>query len=142
MKAQASVELLIILAIAMAMLGAIIATGSKQLNHGQTMLRLTQARAGVNDLAHAADLVYREGEGSVRKVRVTIPDGVAPERIFIDGRFINIGVFVEGGESDVNAMSTAQLKGSLPDSPGTYWIYAGERSGCVVIGANITGMNC
>lgn len=142
MKAQASVELLIILAIAMTLLGAIITSGSRQLQHGQTMLRLTQARSAVNDLAHAADVVYSEGEGSVRKVRVTIPDGVAPDRIFVDGRFINIGVYVEGGDSDVNAMSMAQLKGSLPDSPGTYWIYVGNNNGCVAIGADISGVTC
>jgi hypothetical protein len=142
MRAQASVELLIILAIAMTLLGAIIMSGSRQLQHGQTMLRLTQARASVNDLAHAADAVYREGEGSVRKVSVTIPDGVAPDRIFVDGKFINIGVYVEGGDSDVNAISIAELKGSLPTAPGTYWIFVGAKSGCVAIGADITGTGC
>jgi hypothetical protein len=142
MKAQASVELLVILAIAMTMLGAIIASGSQEMGHGQTMLRLTQAREAANDITHSADVVYKEGDGSVRKVRVTIPDGVAPDRVFVDGRFVNIGVYVEGGESDVNAMSVAQLNGSLPTSPGTYWIYVGAREGCVVVGADIADLGC
>ncbi len=142
MRAQAAVELLIILAIAMTMLGAIIATGEKQMSHGQTILRLEQTRSSVNDLANAANVAYREGDGSVRMVRFTIPDGVAPERVFVEGKFINVGVYVEGGESDVNAMSEAELKGSLPTSPGTYYVYAGARQGCVVIGANITGLDC
>ena len=112
-KGQAAVELLIILAIAMTLLGAVIVTGSRQLAHGQTMLRLSQAQSSVNEIAHAADVVYKEGEGSVRKVKITIPDAVAPEQIFVDGKFVNIGVYVDGGESDVNAMSVAKL-GSLP----------------------------
>ncbi|MFH1470489.1 MAG: hypothetical protein ABIF01_01965 [Candidatus Micrarchaeota archaeon] len=141
-RGQAAVELLIILAIAMTLLGAVIVTGSRQLNHGQTMLRLTQARSAVNDLAHAADVVYKEGEGAVRKVRVTIPDGVSPDRVFIDGKFVNVGVYVEGGESDVNAMSVAKLSGSLPSSPGTYWIYVGAREGCVVVGPEIDKLDC
>ncbi|MFH1447762.1 MAG: hypothetical protein ABIG39_02770 [Candidatus Micrarchaeota archaeon] len=142
MKAQASVELLIILAITMTFLGAIIMSGTKQLQHGQTMLRLTQARAAVNDISHAADIVYKEGDGSVRKVRITIPDGVAPERVFVDGRFVNIGVYVEGGDSDVNAMSIAELNGALPAQPGTYWIFVAAMEGCVVVGADISNLNC
>ncbi len=142
MKAQAAVELLIVLAIAMTMLGAVVMTGSRQLAHGQTMLRLSQARSAVNDIANAADVVYKEGEGSVRKVRITIPDAVDPERVFVDGKFANIGVYVEGGNSDVNAMSIAEMRGKLPSEPGTYWIYVGARSGCVVVGPDITGLGC
>jgi hypothetical protein len=142
MKAQASVELLIILAIAMTLLGAIIVSGSRQMAHGQTMLRLTQARSAVNDLANAADVVYREGEGSVRKVSVTIPDAVAPDKVFVDGKFINIGVYVEGGETDVNALSVAELFGELPKTPGTYWVFVGAKGGCVVIGTEIEGRGC
>ncbi|MFH0818009.1 MAG: hypothetical protein V1909_05260 [Candidatus Micrarchaeota archaeon] len=141
-KAQAAVELLIILAIAMTLLGAVIVTGSRQLAHGQTMLRLSQAQSSVNEIAHAADIVYKEGEGSVRKVKITIPDAVMPERIFVDGKFVNIGVYVEGGESDVNAMSVAKLSGALPGAPGTYWVYVGARSGCVVVGPDISGLDC
>ena len=141
-KAQAAVELLIILAIAMTLLGAVIVTGSRQLAHGQTMLRLSQARSAANDITHAADVVYKEGEGSVRKVRITIPDGVAPERVFVDGQFVNIGVYVEGGESDINAMSVAKLNGALPADPGSYWVYVGAREGCVVVGPDISGLGC
>ncbi len=142
MRAQASVELLIILAIAMTLLGVIITSGSRELEHGQTMLRLTQARSAVNDVAHAADVVYREGEGAVRKVRVTIPDGVSPERVFVDGGIVNIGVYVSGGESDVNAMSIAELKGALPYESGTYWVYVKALKGCVVVGPELEGLGC
>jgi hypothetical protein len=141
-KGQASVELLIILAIAMTMLSAVIASGSRQLNHGQTMLRLEQARSAVNDVTHAADIVYREGDGSVRKVRITIPEGVNSERIFVDGKFANIGVYVQGGETDVNAMSVADLQGGLPALPGTYWVTVGARQGCVVVGTEIANLSC
>jgi hypothetical protein len=142
MRAQASVELLIILAIAMTLLGVVITTGSEQLSHGQTMLRLTQARAAVNDIAQASDVVYKEGEGSVRKIRITIPDGVVPDRVFVDGRMVNIGLYVKGGDSDVNAMSIAEMSGALPSEAGTYWIFVGARDGCVVVGPDISDFGC
>jgi len=135
MRGQAAVELIVILSLSLAVLAVIVAIGYGQLSAARSALYASQAQASVNALAHAADAVSQEGVGSRREVAITIPSNVVPERVFIDGKIINIGLYVENGTTDVNALARVPLQGRLPNAGGDYIIPVEAREGFVFIGA-------
>ena len=116
--------------------------GRTQLQASQDLERLEQARAAVSDVANAATIVYSQGVGAQRKVFVKIPENVAAERVFIDGSIANIGLYMGGGISDVNAKAGAAMVGELPDKPGGYWILVTAKQGCVAVGQNTDAYAC
>ncbi|MEM4389630.1 MAG: hypothetical protein QXG98_03125 [Candidatus Micrarchaeia archaeon] len=134
MRGQAAVELIVILSLSLAVLALIVAIGYAQLSAARHALYAAQAQASLNALADAATAVSQQGVGSRREVAITIPPTAIPERIFIDGRIINIGLWVENGTTDINVLASVPLQGRLPNTSGDYIIPVEAREGFVMIG--------
>ncbi|MEM3030519.1 MAG: hypothetical protein QXH27_02180 [Candidatus Micrarchaeia archaeon] len=135
MRGQAAVELIVILSLSLAVLAVIVAIGYGQLSAARHSLYASQAQASLNALADAAAAVSQEGVGSRREVAVIIPPTVVPERVFIDGRIINMGLWVENGTTDVNVLAPVSLQGRLPNASGDYIIPVEAREGFVLVGS-------
>ena len=133
MRAQGSVELLIILSGVMLALLVIISTAYAQLYSFQGRMGAGWAQAGVNELADAAARVYSSGPGSSARVFLEVPDNVEPGRVFVREHVINIGVKTSAGTRDINARTSAPVEGALPTQPGGSWINVVAYEGKVVI---------
>ncbi len=133
-RGQASVELLIILALSLIVLTGTVFAAYTQLSFARSEQRLAVAQASLNSLAEAVDAVASEGVGSKRLVRFSVPEAVASERVFVDGRIANLGVFIENGISDVNILAGARMQGTLPNISGQYDVWVVAREGFVFVG--------
>ncbi|HLC47889.1 MAG TPA: hypothetical protein VJI13_02345 [Candidatus Norongarragalinales archaeon] len=134
LKGQSSLELLIILAVGLIVLGLVISSSQQRLNTSQQALAFSQARSSANALAQAADAVYFEGEGSKREVLFTIPVGAIGT--FLSQHSIAIRVATENGQSDASASTQSEMcaNSALPSAPGTYTITVESLEGCVALG--------
>lgn len=139
-KAQAAVELIVVVAAIMLVLSVLFEFSQTNLNENISLIQLSQARNTVNSLAEAASEVHNEGVGARMKVYITIPDGVNPNRIIIGNGTITIGVYVANGTSDVSSTQlgfTIVQGGFFPTTPGSYWVWVIGKQGYVQIGSSI-----
>ncbi len=122
MRAQGSVELLIILSGVMLVLLVIISTAYDQLASYQTRTSIGWAQVGVDELADAAARVYSSGPGSSERVFLNMPDNTEPDRVFVRERTINIGLKTGSGTRDINARVRVPVEGNLPAESGGFWM--------------------
>ncbi|MEM3030489.1 MAG: hypothetical protein QXH27_02030 [Candidatus Micrarchaeia archaeon] len=129
-RGQSTVEFLVILAVALAVLVVIIALSSEQITDvGKTRAR-ADVRAAARDLATAANQVYLQGAGARKLVAIRLPAGYNASRSFITNN--TIGINFEG--SDYLATTDVDVVGVLPPSPGTHYLWVVAREGYVTIG--------
>ncbi|NYZ78839.1 hypothetical protein H0N99_01695 [Candidatus Micrarchaeota archaeon] len=139
-KAQAAVELTVLAAFIMLVLFMLFEFGQTKLNENTSVIQVSQARNTVDRLAEAAIEVHNEGVGARRKMYVTIPDSVNPNRILIGNGTITIGVYVANGTSDISSSQTGftiMQGGFFPTTPGSYWVWVIGKQGYVQIGSSI-----
>lgn len=134
---QASVELMIIIAIGLIALLAFFSLSQEKLSQTTESIAISQAKAAVDSLARAADEVYSEGVNSTKQVYVTIPEGANLTLSEISGHSIKISVRSAGGYTDVVARTEGTVFGSLPDYPGGYWLTVISHEGAVSIGTSV-----
>jgi hypothetical protein len=137
MRAQSSVEVIIILAGVLIVLAFIYAASQEQLTQSGNQVRVSQARLSVALLASAAQEAYSEGPGSVRTVSVTIPEGNVGSRTGVFNQsMINIGLYVGNSTSDINEMVPFVLVqgANFPTQPGTYSVNVRSFEGYVMLG--------
>src|SRR3989344_2881046 len=94
-KGQAATELIIIMAVGLAILLSIFVLQQKTTTSVSAQFEMTKARALVEDIANAAEQVYQEGQGSKTKVFVTVPENV--NSITFSGNSVSINLDA-GGE--------------------------------------------
>ncbi|QLJ53366.1 MAG: hypothetical protein Sv326_1191 [Candidatus Fermentimicrarchaeum limneticum] len=135
-KAQAAIELTIIASVMLIVLLFIFEFGETKILESASILQVSEARNTVDRLAKAATEVHNEGVGAKRKVYITIPDRVNPDRVFVDNSTITIGVYVGNGTSDISSRVNLAVKkgGYFPTSPGSYWVWVAGKEGYVQIG--------
>jgi uncharacterized protein (UPF0333 family) len=129
LKAQASIELLVMLAIGMVVITIVIFFSQQQLATSTGTLNVQQAQAAVDSLARAVDSVYASGVGSMEQVQITIPEGTISTSV--SDKTIGLRMRTASGETDVNARTAANVYGSIPFQPGEYraqvWVSAEEN---------------
>src|SRR3989339_46795 len=113
MKAQASLEQLIVTGIALTMIAFIFYFS---INYANDNARVSQARHAVDKIAKSADYVYFLGNGAKDDVDIYVPDGA--RFINVTGNRVHIRVSLSSGDSDVFANNKASLTGSVPLSSG------------------------
>lgn len=135
-RAQSGVELLIILAVGLVVLGFVVSSSQDKLNSSQQVLAFSVAKGSANSLASAADSVYFEGVGAKKQVQFTLPEGVTA--VSISTNSINIRVGSNQAASDATALTQATICSSslLPTKAGTYTISVESTDGCVLLGSN------
>ena len=141
-KAQASVELIAVLGIALFVLLVYAVLSADLLSGIGSQKRMIEARDGVQRLVYAADSVYAQGEGASATVKVTIPPGASlnPENSYIGkppsapAAVPSNTVNLELDGTDVYASSRAPLAGAFPQSAGTYLMDVVSKGNYVAIG--------
>jgi len=138
-KAQLAVELTVIASAIMLVLFLLFVFGQTKLNENASIASVSEARDSVDRLAKAAIEVHTEGVGARRKIYITIPDKVNPNRVMIGNGTITMGVYVENGTTDVSSPVgfTVVQGGYFPTTPGSYWVWVISRTGYVQIGSTI-----
>ncbi len=97
-RSQSSVELVIILAVFILVMGALVAVVQEQYTASQNKIRVEKTRYTLNELSKAVDRVYQEGVGAKTKISIEIPSGV--KEIGVKENVIIITLYMQGGESD------------------------------------------
>jgi len=135
-KGQAAIELTIIASVMLIVLLFLFEFGETKILENASVVQVSEARNTVDRLAKAATEVHNEGVGARRKVYITIPDRVNPDRVFVDNNTITIGVYVGNGTSDISSRVNLAVKkgGYFPTSPGNYWVWVAGKEGYVQIG--------
>jgi len=129
-KGQSSLEFLVILAVALTIFIVIIALSNEQITDVGKSRARADVLASARDLASAANQVYLQGAGARKLVMVKLPSGYDAGRSFIANNTISLNF--EG--SDLPAFTDVEVVGSLPSSPGTYYLWVIAREGYVTIG--------
>ena len=136
MKAQASLEQLVVIAIGLALISF---TVYFAINYSTDSTRITQAKDAVERLAASADHVYSLGPNSKEYVTIYLPEDLISASI--NGRNIILKVPTAGGATDVYATSKAVLTGSFPQYRGKQDVQVEYLpSGKVMIGE--AGLSC
>ncbi|MCX6767416.1 MAG: hypothetical protein NTY90_01635 [Candidatus Micrarchaeota archaeon] len=132
MKAQTAVELLVILAAGLIVIGILFVSSYERLAGSQASLSVSQAQAAANDLANAADTVWFEGAGAKKNVYIELPNAI--NYSLVSGNTVLFRVAVPSGLTDAVAKSTAPLFGSVTAKPGAQLVSVYATESAVVIG--------
>ena len=134
MKAQASIEYLMIVGVLLLIVIPIFYYSSNRVNAN---IKLEQVDDAVKNLVNAANDVYSLGPGAKKYITITVPDGI--KNITIDGKDIifNLGIF--GDVSVIHLSAIPNVTGYILSSKGTYIIPVETlSSGIVLIGNTST----
>ena len=134
-KSQAAVEMIIILAVAMAVLGSIIVVNNKIMTGTSGKIESTKARIAVDNLADSAELVYQQGAGSRTRVFITLPNEI--QSFTASQQTLNMQLYAGGDLKNVYRSFDFNVSGTLPTEEGSYWIYTTSIQGSVNFGADV-----
>ncbi|MFH1895475.1 MAG: hypothetical protein ABIJ74_02755 [archaeon] len=129
-KAQASVELLVILAVSMVAIGLILVTSNNEITGINSAKANSDAQNTVNKIARTAEEVFVSGPGTTKQIFVVIPSGVDETKTSVSDKTVRINV----NGTDLIAESKTELSGSIPTEPGGHWVWITAFEGYVVIG--------
>ena len=119
-KGQAATELIIIMAVGLAILLSIFVLQQKTTTSVSAQFEMTKARALVEDIANAAEQVYQEGQGSKTKVFVTVPENV--NSITFSGNSISINLDAGGEPVTIYRALAFNVSGIVTTEKGKQWI--------------------
>lgn len=129
-KAQSSLEFLVILAVALVIFLAIVTTSQDQLTKINITKSEKTSKATVDTIAAAAEDVYSQGIGARKRVFVEFPDGYSPVSSFVKNRTINLNFL----GSDITASTPFDVYGVLPAVTGSTWVWVISEGNIVRIG--------
>ncbi|MBU2100132.1 hypothetical protein KKG83_05800 [Candidatus Micrarchaeota archaeon] len=129
-KAQASVELLIILAVSMIALGLIFAASNNEITGINSAKANSDAKNTVEKIAGTAKEVYVSGQGTKKQIFILIPSGVDESKSSVSDKTIRLNV----NGTDLIAETTVEVTGSIPTTAGGHWIWITAYPGYVFIG--------
>ncbi|MEK6957902.1 MAG: hypothetical protein AABW99_02920 [archaeon] len=117
-KAQASVELLIILAVSLIAILAIYSVSNQSIVDARLQGEVLTAQSSLDSLAGAAKDVFVQGEGAKKQVYFFVPKGVdqAKSGIYSDSFVLNVF------GSDLYSKSGVTLSGSIPTTEGGHYV--------------------
>ena len=117
MKAQISLEYLLVASIAIAVISALFYYGMIYSSETTTFY---QAQDTVSSIAKAVDVVYALGPGSSTQISVIIPENVVESSV--GNNTILLKVESSAGINDVIAVTKANVTGEIPITPGRYFL--------------------
>ncbi|MEM3364187.1 MAG: hypothetical protein QXS93_01620 [Candidatus Micrarchaeia archaeon] len=132
-KGQASIELISILAVALLVLGVLVAASRSSFEDMQATLDSKLTERSLRELAQLARQAYEGGPGSVQKSVIHIPTTVVPEESYISNNIINIRTEQKYGARDIPQLFDVPVSGNLSFVPGDYEVYVVSHSGYVFI---------
>ncbi len=117
-RAQASVELMVILAVSMMALLVVYSLTTTQTLQIQAQQRVQSAQTAADSIALAANDVFFQGTGAKKRIFVILPDDVNAGASLISGKEVNYRV----RNTDVFSVADVNLVGSLPTAPGGHYL--------------------
>lgn len=136
-KGQASVEFLVLLAIAVFVLLVAVIISREQIS-GVTMLKeQSDARNALLELSSAAKEVYAQGEGAKKQVYVVLPTSYDAQASSIGNTSMRLNV------RDTDHVSTHdfEVRGSFPQSSGAHWVWVISEGNQVRIGSAMLSLS-
>jgi hypothetical protein len=134
---QVSVEFLQILAVSLLVLMLFLAISQNTQSDINQVKESSDAQNTISDIAGAAKEVYAQGLGAKKKVYVTIPDGVEPEKTYVANKSIRLNV----AGSDYTGLETFDMHGTIPTNPGGHWIWVVSEGNKVRIGYGMISLS-
>ena len=116
-RGQAAMEYIILISLLFIFLIPVVYYSLTESNNS---IRVSQLDNAVNKVAKVADEVYAIGPGAQDIAIITLPIGV--ESIAVGNHSINLVTHMFGGLDEVNAITVAEVNGSMPIREGTYRI--------------------
>jgi hypothetical protein len=113
MKAQASLDSLIMIGLGLVLAASFFFVANTILGDS---ISAAQAQEAVELISSEIKYVYSSGEGTVRFVDVTIPNGI--EEINLDGNRVHMRVSLSSGLTDFYSNTPVKLVGSINATPG------------------------
>lgn len=120
MKAQAAVEFLIIVSVALMILLPVTFYARQLLIGYKDDTKISLAKNTVKKLGESADWVFSQGPSAKRTLEIYIPDDVY--NISLEDRTILFEVKTSAGVTDVFYEAVPSLNGSLPITSGYYFV--------------------
>lgn len=117
-KAQAAMEYMLIMAIAMLILVPLFSVVSSYTSQSKMDLRINALEDSIKNLADTADMVYSQGYPARMTTEFFVPKGIVYTNI--TEHRISARIQTSAGPADISTSTTANLTGSLPQSPGNY----------------------
>lgn len=120
-RAQTSLEIIIILGVLLLVFAGILLSSQVAINGVSVGAHNDQVTYGLDRVAQSAQEVYAQGVGAKKRVFIELPKSVATSSV--DNRTLQIGLYVqEGGVQSIYRVTDMTMNGSLPSSPGGYWV--------------------
>jgi hypothetical protein len=120
-KSQAATEMLIILAVGLAILLVILSVNDTMFTGTRGKIQAEKARNSVDSIADAAELVYQQGIGSRTRIFVTLPDEI--QSFTAANQTLAMQLYAGGNIKDVyRSLDFNVSTTSFPTQEGTYWI--------------------
>jgi len=129
-KGQAAVELLIIVAVSMAVIAAIYSYNASSMAGINRQKIVDDAQTSVSNLAMSANDVYRQGIGARKQVFYSVPGGVDESKSGIEGNSFVLNAL----GSDVYGKADVCLLGKMPTAKGGHMVWLTAQEQCVFVG--------
>ena len=129
-RAQASVELMVILAVSMLALLVVYSLTTTQTLQIQAQQRVQAAQTAADSIALAANDVFFQGTGAKKRIFIILPDDVNASASLISGKEVNYRI----GRTDVFSVADANIVGNIPATPGGHYLTLVAHEDYVSIG--------
>jgi len=120
MKAQAAVEFLIVVSVALMIILPVSFYANQSLIGYKDDTKISLARNTVNKLGESADWVFSQGPPAKLTLEIYIPDDVY--NVSLEDKTILFKIRTSAGVTDVFYETVPTLNGSLPISSGYYFV--------------------
>ncbi len=132
-RAQSAAEYLMVLGVVMAVLSVLFSVSYQMMTASETKMRNIKAQDMVQSLGKAAELVYQEGDGSMTKVYITVPDGVTG--ISGNATYLQMNVSLGGDTVPFSYQLDFPAVMNVTTAAGSYWATVESVGDHVVISA-------
>ena len=129
-RAQTTIELMTILAVALVILAVLISFTAEQVNNVQKQRAVKTAEQAVLEMVNTANELYTQGPGASRYLQLTWPDGVSSSETYLLDNSIVVSVY----GTTITGTATPPLSGVLPSNSGLQYLRIRSFDGYVVIG--------
>ena len=119
-KAQVSVEFVIIVSALLIIIVGLIATNMQILTSHENEVKVIKAQDTLDTIYRSALHVYQQGENSKDKIFVMIPNSV--NSISLKQGLIQINLSVDGNEISLFRTNRFNITGDIPTDEGYYWL--------------------
>lgn len=117
-RSQSSVEITIIMAIFLIVLGIIISVNLDLSSTYTSKYSRDQINLALDDISNGIDLTYFQGNGSKTVVYITLPSGI--KNTSIENQTLLFNIYSGDSVSQIYRILDYNITGSLPSSSGKY----------------------